>query len=219
MGNNMKSLKPSLEGSLRKLRTTYIDIFYVHFWDLPSAVEEIMDGLHNLVVTGKVLYLGISDSPAWFVVKANEYAKGNGKHRKALFLVFQAAYSVTQRDIEREILPMCRHEGIALTLFQVLAGGHIRTDTEEQIRRTTGERGRQVRGPWERNEDEKKMCAALEVVAEQVGVKHVCNFYYSNRSIQFSWPVNLTWQQLAHSAKLSTRRGSLLQISSPIATS
>ncbi|KAJ7660379.1 NADP-dependent oxidoreductase domain-containing protein [Mycena polygramma] len=126
LGNNTKSMRLSVEASLKKLRATYIDIFYVHHWDLHASVEEIMDSLHILVTTGKVLYLGISGSPAWFMVKANDYAKANGK---TPFVVFQVAYSVLQRDIE--------HEGIALTVFRVLAGGRIRSDAEEERRRVT----------------------------------------------------------------------------------
>ncbi|KAF8172995.1 aryl-alcohol dehydrogenase [Mycena galopus ATCC 62051] len=170
LGNNIKSMKLSVESSLKRLRTTYIDIFYVHYWDLHCSVEELMDGLHILVLSEKVLYLGISDSPAWFVVKANDYAKANGK---TPFVIFQVAYSVLQRDIEREILPMCRHEGIALAPFRVLAGGHIRSDAEEARRRSTGENGTPIRGPWERTPDEKKMCDALEVVAAEVGAKNI----------------------------------------------
>ncbi|KAJ6560366.1 aryl-alcohol dehydrogenase [Mycena capillaripes] len=170
MGNNAKSLKLSVEESLRRLRTTYIDILYVHYWDLHTSVEEMMDSLHNLVVAGKVLYLGISDTPAWFVVKANDYAKANGK---TPFVVYQAPYSVTEREIEREILPMCRHEGIALTLWNVLASGRIRSDAEEEMRKSSGEHGRTLLGSWERTEDEKKVCAALEVVAKKVGTKHI----------------------------------------------
>ncbi|KAJ6550675.1 aryl-alcohol dehydrogenase [Mycena vulgaris] len=189
MGNNAKSLKLSVEESLRRLRTTYIDILYVHYWDLHTSVEEIMDSLHNLVVMGKVLYLGISDSPAWFVVKANEYAKANGK---TPFVVYQAPYSVTQREIEHEVMPMCRHEGIALTLWNVLAGGHIRTDAEEELRRSTGENGRTLLGaPWERTDDEKKMCAALEVVAKQVGAKHITAvaIAYTMHKAPFVYPI------------------------------
>ncbi|KAJ6556247.1 aryl-alcohol dehydrogenase [Mycena capillaripes] len=170
LGNNTKSMRLSLEASLKKLRTTYVDIFYVHVWDLHTSAEELMDSLHILILSGKVLYLGISDSPAWFVAKANEYAKAHGK---TPFVVFQAPYSVVRREIEREILPMCRHAGIALTLWSVLAEGHIRTDAEEERRRASGEKGRSSHGPWERTEDEKKMCAALEVVAQQVGAKHI----------------------------------------------
>jgi len=169
-GNNLKNMKLSVDSSLKRLRTDYIDILYVHYWDLQTSVEEFMDGLHNLVVAGKVLYLGISDTPAWLVTKANAYAQSHGK---TPFVVYQALYSVLQRDIEREVLPMCRHEGMALTLFGVLASGHIRSDEDEERRRKTGEKGRTVMGPWERTADEKKVCDALEVVAKQVGAKNI----------------------------------------------
>ncbi|KZT21949.1 aryl-alcohol dehydrogenase [Neolentinus lepideus HHB14362 ss-1] len=160
VGNHVKNLKLTLETSLKRLRTSYVDILYLHYWDLHTDVEEIMDGLHNLFVQGKVLYLG----------KANDYAR---QHGKTPFVVYQAAYSVLQRDIEREILPMCHHEGIALTLWNVLAEGHIRSDEEEARRRQTGEKGRHVLRPWERTPDEKKMCDALEVVRKQVSAKNI----------------------------------------------
>ncbi|KAH9925272.1 aryl-alcohol dehydrogenase [Fomitopsis serialis] len=169
-GNNAKNLKLTVEASLKQLRTSYIDILYMHFWDNHTSVEEVMDTLHHLVVEGKVLYLGVSNTPAWFVTKANTYAKAHGK---TPFVIYQAAYSVLQRDIERDILPMCRYEGIALALFNVLAAGHIRSDEEEERRRQTGEGGRAVMRPWERTPDEKKMCDALEVVRTQVGAKNI----------------------------------------------
>ncbi|CCL98633.1 uncharacterized protein FIBRA_00635 [Fibroporia radiculosa] len=170
VGNNLKSLRLSVESSLKRLRTDYIDVLYLHYWDLHTTVEEFMDGLHNLVTEGKVLYLGVSDTPAWLVTKANEYTRAHGK---TPFVIYQAPYSILQRDIERDVLPMCRHEGIALALFNVLAGGHIRSDEEEEKRRKTGELGRQLMGPWERSAEEKKVCDALEEVRKQVGAKHL----------------------------------------------
>ncbi|KAF9555028.1 aryl-alcohol dehydrogenase [Agrocybe pediades] len=170
LGNNIKSMKLSLETSLKRLRTTYIDVFYVHYWDLHTSVEEMMDGLHNLVQQGTVLYLGISDAPAWFVVKCNEYARGHGK---TPFVIYQGPYSVLQRDLEREIIPMCKHEGIALAPWNVLGAGKIRTDEEENKRRETGEKGRASRTGWERTEVEKKVCDVLEGVAKEVGTKHI----------------------------------------------
>ncbi|EEA20929.1 norsolorinic acid reductase, putative [Talaromyces marneffei ATCC 18224] len=74
-----KSLRLSIADSLRKLQTTYIDLLYVHWWDWTTSIEELMDSLHNLVQQGKVLYLGISDTPAWVVATANTYAKDHGK--------------------------------------------------------------------------------------------------------------------------------------------
>ncbi|KAI0767475.1 Aldo/keto reductase [Fomes fomentarius] len=159
-GNNLKAMHVSVEASLKKLRTDYIDIFYVHWWDWDTSLEEVMNGLHNLVVSGKVLYLGISDTPAWIVAKANLYARLMGK---TPFVIYQGAWSILQRDFEREILPMARAEGLALAPFN-----------EEERRRQTGENGRTISRPtWERTENEKMLCKALEEVAQQVGAKNI----------------------------------------------
>ena len=71
-GNQVKSMRLSVESSLKKLKTDYIDLLYVHIWDYTTSVEEMMQGLHHLVASGKVMYLGISAAPAWVVVKCNE---------------------------------------------------------------------------------------------------------------------------------------------------
>ncbi|KAJ7150734.1 NADP-dependent oxidoreductase domain-containing protein, partial [Mycena filopes] len=92
---------------------------------------------------------------------------------------------------EREIIPMCRHEGIALSFWNVLAAGHIRTDAEEERRRATGEHGRTTHSAWERTEDQKKVCTALEAVAAQVGAKHISAvaIAYTMHKAPFSFPV------------------------------
>ncbi|GLB45499.1 putative aryl-alcohol dehydrogenase [Lyophyllum shimeji] len=169
-GNNVKTMHLSVEASLKKLRTSYIDLLYVHWWDWETSIEEIMRGLHALVLAGKVLYLGISDSPAWVVTKANQYARD---HALTPFVIYQGAWNVMDRDFEREIIPMARSEGMALAPWNVLAGGKFRTDAEEEARRQSGEEGRKVFSPWERNEKERKVSAALEKVAGEVGTKHL----------------------------------------------
>ncbi|KAF5355391.1 hypothetical protein D9757_012545 [Collybiopsis confluens] len=168
VGHNIKSMKVNLDISLKRLRTDYIDIYYVHAWDLHTSVEEIMDGLHNMVVAGKILYLDISNAPVWFVVKVNDYARAHGK---TPFAVYQAPYSILKRDIEREILPMW----MALTLYFVLAAGHIRTTAEKEQRGAGGEQGRQglFFGSWERPPEEVKVCDALEALATEMGVKSI----------------------------------------------
>ncbi|KAF9533756.1 Aldo/keto reductase [Crepidotus variabilis] len=170
-GNNAKSLHISVEQSLKKLRTSYIDLMYLHWWDWSTSIEEVMKSLHTLVLARKVLYLGVSDTPAWVVSKANQYARD---HALTPFVVYQGAWSVLERSFERDIIPMARSEGMALAPWNVLAGGKIRTDEEEERRRQTGEHGRKVMGSeWERTEDEKKVCKALEKVASEVGAKHI----------------------------------------------
>ncbi|KAF8193702.1 NADP-dependent oxidoreductase domain-containing protein [Pholiota molesta] len=169
-GNNAKSLHMSVEASLKKLRTTYIDLLYLHWWDWDTSVEEVMKSLHTLVSQGKVIYLGVSDTPAWIVSKANQYARD---HALTPFVVYQGMWNVMERSFERDIIPMAKSEGMALAPWRVLAAGKIRTDEEEEKRRETGENGRQIHGPWERNEKEKKVCKALEKVAAEIGAKHI----------------------------------------------
>ena len=77
-GNSRKTLNMTVERSLKKLRTTYIDLLYVHWWDYTTSIPEVMNALNDLVKAGKVLYLGVSDTPAWIVAHANDYARQHG---------------------------------------------------------------------------------------------------------------------------------------------
>ena len=108
VGNNVKSMHISVRDSLKNLRTDYIDILYVHYWDYTCSVEEVMNGLHTLVLDRKVLYLGISDTPAWIVSKANNYAR---MANKTPFVIYEGEWNIMMRDFERDILPMAVHEG------------------------------------------------------------------------------------------------------------
>lgn len=125
---------------------------------------------------------GISNSPAWVVSKANQYAKDHGL---TPFSVYQGAWNVLNRDFERDIIPMARAEGLALAPWNVLAAGRLRSDEDEERRRQTGENGRmKLTGPgWERSEVEIKMSKALQKVADEVGAKH-------NTSSMFLKPKN-----------------------------
>jgi len=130
-----------------------------------------MNALHNFVVQGKVLYLGISNAPAWVVSKANQYAK---EHGLTPFSIYQGKWSVLERSFERDIIPMARAEGLALAPYDVLGGGKIRSDAEEARRRETGEKGRTVFGPnWERTEEERKVCHVLEQIAKEAGAENI----------------------------------------------
>ncbi|KAF5372519.1 hypothetical protein D9758_005276 [Tetrapyrgos nigripes] len=170
VGNSLKSMYLSLDDSLKKLRTTYIDIFYLHWWDYDTSIEEIMDGLHNLVVQGKVMYLGISDTPAWIVAKCNQYALDHGK---TPFVVYQGEWSILQRSFERDIIPMAASFGMALAPWGVLAHGKIRSDAEEQRRRETKEEGRKSLEGWERTPEQVTITHALEKVAKEVGARNI----------------------------------------------
>ena len=99
-GNHSKSLTRSLEQSLRRLRTDYIDVFWVHIWDADTPIEETVRALDDAVSAGKVLYVGISDSPAWVVARANTIAELRGW---TPFVGLQVPYSLANRQIEREL--------------------------------------------------------------------------------------------------------------------
>ncbi|KAF8189346.1 NADP-dependent oxidoreductase domain-containing protein [Pholiota molesta] len=170
VGNNTKSLHISVDASLKKLRTSYIDLLYLHWWDWDTSIEEIMKALHVVVQQGKVLYLGVSDTPAWVVSKANQYARDNAL---TPFVVYQGAWNVMERSFERDIIPMAKAEGMALAPWNVLAAGKIRTDEEEERRRKTGEKGRTLYGEWERTAEEKRICKVLEAIAQEIGAKNI----------------------------------------------
>ncbi|TEB30616.1 Aldo/keto reductase [Coprinellus micaceus] len=170
-GNSVKSMQVSVAASLKKLRTDYIDLLYIHWWDFETSIEEVMRGLHNLVQQGKVLYLGVSDTPAWVVSRANQYARD---HALTPFVVYQGAWNILDRSFERDIIPMARAEGMALAPWNVLAAGKLRTDAEDERRRQTGEKGRTMFNPdWERTPNEKAVSAALEKVAGELGTQSI----------------------------------------------
>ncbi|KAI1329323.1 norsolorinic acid reductase [Xylariaceae sp. FL0255] len=125
-GNGTKSMVLSLEASLQKLQTSYVDIFYIHWWDYSTSIPELMQSLNQLVLTGKVLYLGVSDTPAWIVSRANEYARNHGLRQ---FSVYQGKWSAAMRDFEREIIPMCKFEGMGIVPFGVLGQGRFKSSS------------------------------------------------------------------------------------------
>ena len=112
----------SVNDSLQRLNLTHIDLLYIHGVDTATPLEETMRGLEDVVRSGKVRYLGVSNHPAWMVVKANAYAEKMGWTK---FVASQNFYSIAARDIEREIIPMAINEGIGIMPWSPLAGGFM----------------------------------------------------------------------------------------------
>lgn len=119
-GNSRKNMVQSVEASLERLGTDYIDLFWVHAWDYTTPVAEVMRGLDDLVRAGKVLYVGVSDAPAWVVSSANTMAELRGW---SAFVGLQIQYSLIERTVERELLPMASAFGISTTAWAPLGGG------------------------------------------------------------------------------------------------
>jgi aryl-alcohol dehydrogenase-like predicted oxidoreductase len=130
-GSHRKSLVRSLEQSLRRLHTDYVDLLWLHMHDATTPIEEAVRALDDQVRLGKVLYVGISDSPAWVVAQANTLAELRGW---SPFVALQIPYSVADRQAERELLPMAAALGLALVPWGVLGHGVLSGKPAEQLR-------------------------------------------------------------------------------------
>lgn len=119
-GNHRKNMIQSLEASLKRLNTDYIDLYWVHAWDFMTPVEEVMRALDDMVRAGKILYVGVSDTPAWIVSRANTLAELRGWSR---FVGLQIRYNLVDRAAERDLLPMARALDLAVTPWNVLGAG------------------------------------------------------------------------------------------------
>jgi aryl-alcohol dehydrogenase-like predicted oxidoreductase len=119
-GNHRKSMVQALEASLQRLKTDYIDLYWLHIWDQMTPVEEIMRAFDDLVSQGKVLYIGVSDAPAWWIAQANTLADLRGWTQ---FVGLQIEYSLIERSVERELIPMAKAFKLGLVAWSPLAGG------------------------------------------------------------------------------------------------
>src|SRR5258707_2498924 len=119
-GNHRKSMVQAVEASLKRLQTDYIDLYWVHIWDQITPVEEVMRALDDLVRQGKVLYVGISDAPAWWVAQANTLASLRGW---SAFVGLQIEYSLIERTVESELIPMAKALNLGLTAWSPLSRG------------------------------------------------------------------------------------------------
>lgn len=119
-GNHRRSMVRSVEESLRRLRTDYIDLLYLHLWDGTTPVEEILRAMDDLVRAGKVVYVGISDTPAWQVSRMQAIAELRGW---APLIALQIEYSLIERTVERELIPMAREMGLGVIPWSPLGSG------------------------------------------------------------------------------------------------
>ena len=121
-GNSRKSLIQSLEGSLRRLGTDHVDLLWLHYWDGTTPLEEILRALDDLVRAGKLLYVGMSDTPAWLASRAATMAEWRGWSRP---IATQLEYNVASRAAERELLPMAEALDLGVVCWGPLAAGAL----------------------------------------------------------------------------------------------
>ena len=130
--SGQKHIENYLDQSLKNLGMDYVDLYIYHMWDYHTPMEEIMEGLHNAVKAGKVRYIGISNCFAWQLAKANFYARENNLTE---FISVQGHYNLIAREEEREMLPFCVDQNIALTPYSALAGGRLSKRAGETSKR------------------------------------------------------------------------------------
>ncbi len=160
-GNNRKNMMRSVEQSLKRLNTDFIDLLYLHIWDQLTPVDEVMRGLDDLVSQGKVNYIGISDTPAWVISKAQTLAELMGWSR---FIALQVEYSLLQRTPERELIPMAKHFNMTVTPWAPLAGGAL---TGKYLK---GDKGRLPENSKRLNERATTIATEVVKIAEECGV-------------------------------------------------
>jgi aryl-alcohol dehydrogenase-like predicted oxidoreductase len=166
-GNQRKTMFQAVEASLKRLQTDYIDLYWVHIWDQMTPVEEVMRGLDDLIRQGKLLYVGISDAPAWWIAQANTLAQLRGW---SPFVALQVEYSLAERTVERELTPMAKALGLGVTAWSPLAGGILSGKYHGNAPATDGRLAtanmRQFKPDEQRTA---RIVAAVKRVSEEVG--------------------------------------------------
>jgi aryl-alcohol dehydrogenase-like predicted oxidoreductase len=165
-GNHRKNMVQAVDASLRRLKTDYIDLYWLHIWDQMTPVDEVMRAFDDLVRQGKVLYTGISDAPAWWIAQANTIAELRGW---TPFIGLQIEYSLVERTVERELIPMGKAFGLGLVAWSPLAGGLLsgkyHSGADKDARYST-EMAKSFRRTGERAD---RIVAAVQEVSKQVG--------------------------------------------------
>ncbi len=176
-GNHRKNLFRSVEASMKRLKTDYIDLLWLHMWDFTTSPQEVMRALDDLIRMGKVHYIGISDTPAWIVAQANTLAELKNWNR---FCALQVEYSLIQRTPERDLIPMARSFDLALTPWAPLAGGAL---TGKYLKDGTG---KVPEHSLRRNERSTKITLEVVAVAEELGIlpAQVALAWMMNKHIQ-----------------------------------
>lgn len=166
-GNQRKSMMQAIEASLKRLKTDYIDLYWLHIWDKLTPVEEVMRAFDDLVRQGKVLYAGVSDAPAWWVAQANTLAALRGW---TPFIGLQIEYSLIERTVERELIPMAKALNLGLVAWSPLSGG-VLTGKYNNGRPAGDSRysGEMMRGFLPERERQDRTVAALRKVSEEAG--------------------------------------------------
>ena len=161
-GNHRKNMVQAVEASLKRLDTDYIDLLWLHAWDFTTSVDEVMRSFDDLVRAGKVLYIGISDTPAWIISQANTLAHLRGWTE---FVGLQIEYSLRERTVERDLIPMADAFGIGVTAWSPLAGGVL----TGKHNKGNAEGSRMEANKAEIKESDLKIAGEVVKIADEIG--------------------------------------------------
>ena len=176
-GNQRKNMMQAVEASLKRLKTDYIDLYWLHIWDAITPVDEIMRGFDDLVRQGKILYAGISDAPAWRVAQANTMAQLRGWTR---FVGLQVEYSLIERTPERDLIPMADAMGLGVTAWSPLASGLLTGKYHGENKGQGGRLSHKMMEEWAATDDRKKhIIETVLAVAKDTG--------HSPAQVAISW--------------------------------
>lgn len=193
-GLSRKAIFHQVEKSLERLGTDYIDLLYIHRWDYETPIEETMEALHDLVRSGKVLYLGASSMYTWQFQQAQYVADKRGW---TPFSVMQNHYNLLYREEEREMIPFCQESGVALVPYSPLAAGRIVRDWSADTARSQADQS--ARAKYDSTElEDRKIVARVAELAEKYGK--------SRSQIALAW----LWQKGMHSPILGVTKEAYL---------
>jgi aryl-alcohol dehydrogenase-like predicted oxidoreductase len=166
-GNQRKNMMRAVEASLKRLRTDYIDLYWLHIWDKITPLDEVMRAFDDLVRQGKILHAGVSDMAAWAVARANTLAEFRGW---SPFIGLQIEYSLIERTVERELIPMAESLGLGVTAWSPLAGG-VLTGKYAQGKAEADARmnNEMMKGFSRADERARAVVAEVQAVAREVG--------------------------------------------------
>jgi aryl-alcohol dehydrogenase-like predicted oxidoreductase len=167
VGLSRKHIFESVDASLGRLKLDFIDLYQIHGVDEVTPIEETMNALGDIVRTGKVRYIGFSNLPAWFAMKAIAYAKAAGLPS---FVSAQMYYSIVSRDIEREIVPLAQDQNLAILPWSPLSGGLLSGKFDMEKSGPKGARRTTFDFPPVDKERAKKVIAVLRSISKKMGI-------------------------------------------------
>lgn len=204
--SGQEHVKNCLEASLQRLNMDYVDLYILHMWDYHTPIEDILEGLHAMIKLGKIRYIGISNCYAYQIARANEIAKRN---EWSPFISMQSHYNLIFREEEREMVPYCKEENIAMTPYSALASGRLSKKPGEVSKRL--QQDNYAKGKYDKTANED-----LQIIkrVEALAIKKEV----SMTAISLSWLFNKVTSPVVGATKKSHLDGAISALDVSLST-